>query len=87
MRIVLKNEREEYVLDHIIPPGPAAGSSRSIRDAHTKHIHDSLDIGCIMLSCMETEIKKQLMDLGANSFAMMVLGYITTWNNYLARSF
>ena len=58
LRIVLKHERKEYVLDEPIPPRPDAGSTRSVRDAHETHLNDSLEVGCIMLSTMEADLQK-----------------------------
>ena len=45
LRIVLKHEKREYVIDQPIPPRPDAGSTRSVRDAHEKHLNDSLEVG------------------------------------------
>ena len=50
LRIVLRYERKEYVLDKAIPADPAPNASRVIKDAHEKHLNDSSDVGCIMLS-------------------------------------
>ena len=71
LRIVLKHERKEYVLDNAIPEEPAAGSTRAVRDAFQKHLSDSIDVACIMLGCMEGDLQKQFMELSDNPYEMM----------------
>ena len=71
LRLVLRHERKEYVLDSAIPPVPDAGSTRSVRDARQKHLDDSLDVGCIMLCTMVPDLQKQLMGVSTDSFAIM----------------
>ena len=63
LRIVLKQERKLYVLDAATPPPPAANAPRAERDAHTKHVNDVIDVGCLMLATMTSAIQKQLEDM------------------------
>ena len=56
LRIVLRQERKEYILDQPIPEEPAANAPRAQKDAYNKHLNDSVDITCLMLGCMESEL-------------------------------
>ena len=58
LRIVLKQERKEYILDQPIPEEPAANAPRAQKDAYSKHHNDSVDVTCLMLGCMESELQK-----------------------------
>jgi len=44
MRIVLTHEKKLYVLDEPIPEAPPAGASAAIRNAHTRHANDSVEV-------------------------------------------
>ena len=35
------------------------------KDAYNKHLNDSVDVTCLMLGCMESELQKQLMEMEA----------------------
>ena len=65
LRIVLRQERKEYILDQPIPKEPAANAPRAQKDAYNKHLNDSVDVTCLMLGCMESELQKQLMEMEA----------------------
>ena len=65
LRIVLRQERKEYILDQPIPEEPAANAPRAQNDAYNKHLNDSVDVTCLMLRCMESELQKQLMEMEA----------------------
>ena len=58
LRIVLKQERKEYILDQPIPEEPAANAPRAQKDTYSKHRNDSVDVTCLMLGCMESELQK-----------------------------
>ena len=65
LRIVLKQERKEYILEQPILEEPDANAPRAQKDAYTKHANDSVDVTCLMLGCMESELQKQLMEMEA----------------------
>ena len=71
LRIVLKHEKKEHVIDQPLPPRPDAGSTRSVRDAHEKHLNDSLEVGCVMLSTMEPGLQKQMIKMSGDSFSIL----------------
>ena len=56
LRIVLRQEMKEYILDQFIPEEPAANAPRAQKDAYNKHLNDSVDVTYLMLGCMEFEL-------------------------------
>lgn len=64
MRIVLKQERKLYVIDGPIPVALANTAPRVEHNAYKKHQDDVLDVSCLMLAIMNSELQKQheLMD-------------------------
>lgn len=59
LRIVLKQERKMYVLEEPLPEEPDATASRAEKDAYKKHKNDALDVACVMLATMTSELQKQ----------------------------
>src|SRR5438132_6913861 len=59
LRIVLKQERKDYVLENPIPPEPAAKAPPVERAAYKKHTDDAVDATCLMLATMNSELQKQ----------------------------
>ena len=70
LRIVLKQEKKEYVLDDPLPEPSADGASRATRDAHEKHLDDTLNVSCLMLLSMTPELQKQHEDMDAYDMIM-----------------
>ena len=58
LRIVLKQERKEYILNQPVPDEPVANSPRAQKDTHSKHLNDSIDVTCLMLGCMDSNLQK-----------------------------
>ena len=55
--IVLTQERKLYVLDGLVPEQPPLSSApRADRDAYQKHLNDVVDVGCLMLATMNSEL-------------------------------
>src|SRR6266498_4155901 len=65
LRIVLKQERKDYVLENPIPPKPTTNAPRAERDAYKKHSNDAVDATCLMLAIMNSELQKQLKNMMA----------------------
>ena len=63
LRIVLKQERKEYILDQPIPDEPSANAHRAQKDAHSKHLNNSIDVTCLMHGYMDSNLQKQLMEM------------------------
>ncbi|KAL4379185.1 hypothetical protein GQ457_02G025820 [Hibiscus cannabinus] len=65
LKIVLKQERKEYVIEEAIPKDPGANAPRADKDKFKKHIDDMLDVGCLKLATMTPELQKQHEDMVA----------------------
>ncbi|KAG6532166.1 hypothetical protein ZIOFF_006004 [Zingiber officinale] len=59
LRIVLTQERKQHVPETPIPEAPPATATRADRDAYKKHQDDALDVSCLMLATMNSELQKQ----------------------------
>ncbi|KAK9037115.1 hypothetical protein V6N11_022037 [Hibiscus sabdariffa] len=64
LRIVLKQERKEYVIEEAVPNDPGANAP-SDKDKFKKHMDNMLDVGCLMLATMTPELQKQHEDMVA----------------------
>ena len=65
LRIVLKQERKLYVLDEPLPKEPADNAPRAEKNAYEKHHNDSIDVACLMLATMSSELQKDLENMEA----------------------
>ncbi|KAK8704991.1 hypothetical protein V6N13_048602 [Hibiscus sabdariffa] len=52
LRIVLKQERKECVIEEHVPNDPGANASRADKDKFKKHMDDMVDVRCLMLATM-----------------------------------
>ena len=43
----------------------AANAPKAQKDAYSKHANESIDVTCLMLGSMESELQKQLMEMEA----------------------
>jgi hypothetical protein len=60
LRIVLRQEKKEYVLDTPYPDEPQnVAHNTSAYRAYVKHTDDAVDVQCLMLACMNSELQKQ----------------------------
>ena len=60
LRIFLKQERKLYVLDETLPEEPTDNAHRAEKNAYEKHHNDSIDVACLMLATMSSELQKDL---------------------------
>ena len=59
LRIVLKQEKKEHVLELPYPDElPETATAAQKRD-YEKHTNDALDVSCLMLATMSSELQKQ----------------------------
>ena len=58
LRIVLKQEKKEHVLDNLIPDEPAEDESSAVRAAYHRAPDESTEISCLMLAHMEPELEQ-----------------------------
>ncbi|KAK8700605.1 hypothetical protein V6N13_018996 [Hibiscus sabdariffa] len=59
LRIILKQERKEYVIEEPVPDELAANAPRADKDKFKKYMDDMVDVGCLMLATMNSELQKQ----------------------------
>ena len=59
LRIVLKAEKKEHVLDNPLPDEPAENAPIAERNAYRKALDADLEVSCLMLACMEPELQLQ----------------------------
>ncbi|KAL4272330.1 hypothetical protein GQ457_13G014650 [Hibiscus cannabinus] len=65
LRIVLKQEMKEYVIEYPVPNDPGANAPRSDKNKFKKYVDDMVDVGCLMLATMTPELQKQHEDMVA----------------------
>ena len=65
MRIVLKQERKLYVFDEPLHEEPAENVPRAEKNANEKHHNNSIDVSCLMLATMSSELQKDLENMEA----------------------
>ncbi|KAK9024865.1 hypothetical protein V6N11_064771 [Hibiscus sabdariffa] len=59
MRIVLNQERKEYVIIESVPNEPGTNPPRASKDKFEKHMDDMLNVGCLVLATITLELQKQ----------------------------
>lgn len=59
LRILLKQEKRDYVLENPIPNEPTP-IPKVVHDAWLKHVDDFIDVSCLMLSIMIPYIQQDL---------------------------
>ncbi|KAL4351306.1 hypothetical protein GQ457_06G012750 [Hibiscus cannabinus] len=65
LRIVLKQERKEYVIEEPVPNDPGANAPRAEKHKFKKYMDDMVYVGCLMLPTMTPELQKQHEDMVA----------------------
>ena len=56
LRVVLKHDKKEHVLEDPLPEEPANNANATTRNACQKLIDESNAISCLMLACMESNL-------------------------------
>ncbi|XP_074307005.1 RNA polymerase II C-terminal domain phosphatase-like 4 isoform X1 [Silene latifolia] len=72
LRIVLKIERKEYVIETPLPTKPEASAPQAIHDAFKRHTCHSSEVTCIMLLTMNFELQKQFLNMEAYDMIMQL---------------
>ena len=62
LRIILKNQKKDYVLDAPLPDPPAADAPRATVREYEKHKDDSNEVSCLMLVSMTADLQRRLED-------------------------
>ncbi|KAK8658528.1 hypothetical protein V6N13_036731 [Hibiscus sabdariffa] len=63
LRIVLKQERKEHVIEEPVPKDPGANAPTDDKDKFKKYMDDMVDVGCLMLATMTPQLQKQHEDM------------------------
>src|SRR6185295_5698567 len=59
LRIVLRAEKKEDVLDNPLPEEPTADAPAAKRNAYRRAVDKDREVRCLMLACMEPELQMQ----------------------------
>ncbi|PKI73043.1 hypothetical protein CRG98_006538 [Punica granatum] len=59
LRIVLTQEKKLYVLEQPLLAPPPDDAPQAEKDAYSKHHDDAVNVGCLMLVTMDSELQKQ----------------------------
>ncbi|MEX5533334.1 hypothetical protein, partial [Pseudomonas syringae] len=59
LRIVLKQEKKQHVLEEALPEPPAEEAPAREKTAFKKLQDDAIDVSCLMLVSMNSELQKQ----------------------------
>ena len=59
LRIVLKHDKKDHVLDTPLPDGPAENATAAVLNAYHKTCDESTEISCLMLAHMEPDLQQQ----------------------------
>ena len=65
LRIVLKPDKKEHVLDNPLPAVPAANATAAVQSAYRKTLDESTEISCLMLASMEPDLQQQFENVEA----------------------
>ncbi|XP_071714002.1 uncharacterized protein [Rutidosis leptorrhynchoides] len=63
--IVLKSERKLHHLENPLPEAPPETASATVHNAYTKQYNEQLEVACLMLASMTSELQRNLMDYNA----------------------
>ncbi|KAI3778044.1 hypothetical protein L2E82_07021 [Cichorium intybus] len=69
LRIALRYDKREWVLDTALPEAPADDATRAVTDAWQKHKDQSDEVACLMLATMVPELQKSFETAGAFDMA------------------
>ncbi|KAJ9561945.1 hypothetical protein OSB04_007105 [Centaurea solstitialis] len=69
LMIVLRHERKWYVLEEPLGEAPPANAPAAARNAHKKHSDDLLDVACLMLATMSSDLQAGL--INTNTYDMI----------------
>jgi hypothetical protein len=67
LRIVLRNEKREYVLEQPYPDDLLDGAPTVVRRAYEKHSNDSLEVSYLMLATISSNLQKHYENVDAHT--------------------
>ena len=65
LRIVLKHDKKEHVLEDPLPEEPADNASTTTKNAYQKLVDESTEFSCLMLACMEPDLQQHFENVEA----------------------
>ena len=65
LRIFLKHDKKEHVLEDPLPEEPADNASTTTKNAYQKLVDESNEISCLMLASMEPDLQQQFENIEA----------------------
>ena len=65
LRIVLKHDKKEHVLEDPLPEEPADNANATTKNAYQKLVDESTKISCRMLACMEPDLQQHFENVEA----------------------
>jgi hypothetical protein len=78
LRIVLRQEKEEYVLKQPKPDELPNGATAAARRVYEKHYNESLDVSCLMLATVSPYLQKKYEHADAHSMIEGLRGMFAT---------
>src|SRR5438128_334798 len=72
--IILKQEKQDYVLEVPYPDEPPANATTVVRRAREKHCNNSIDVSCLMLATMSSELQRQYENTNAHDMIVALWG-------------
>ena len=65
LRIVLKHDKKEHVLEDPLPEEAAENASATTKNVHQKLVDESNEISYLMLACMEPDLQHHFKNIEA----------------------
>ena len=78
LRIVLRQDKKEHVLEEPIPDVPAENAAATLKSAYKKACDESLDVSCLMLAAMNSDLQKQFENIEAYDMIVALKGMFET---------
>ncbi|MBJ4058669.1 hypothetical protein JGD43_25455, partial [Salmonella enterica subsp. enterica serovar Goldcoast] len=78
LRIVLRQDKKEHVLEEPIPDVPADNATAILKSAYKKACDESLDVSCLMLAAMNSDLQKQFENIEAYDMIVTLKGMLET---------
>ena len=78
LRIVLKQEKKEHVLDNPIQDEPADEETATVRNAYRRTRDESTEISCLMLAHMEPDLQQQFENVEAYDMIVVLKSMFET---------
>ncbi|XP_024314571.1 uncharacterized protein LOC112271070 [Brachypodium distachyon] len=78
LRIVLRHDKKEHVIENPLPEEPADNATAAVRNAYQRSCDESIEISCLMLAYMEPELQQQFENVEAFDMIETLKGMFQT---------